>query len=527
MRRLFFLLPVAFAALLLGWYENSAQQPALSLANGASFQKVPCWFKLDKSNSADCGYLHTRQAADEPTFRLPVVILRHGDKPSISPILHISGGPGGNTQLDQAGMEFWAEFYADLDPGVDLVLYDQRGAGMSNPHFSCPNSSYLRAQMLASPLRIDSDGESVIRQMQQCRQNLMADPDTKRQLSAIGTEFSIRDIADLHDLLGIEKWTLLGVSYGTRVALEMARHYPSKVKSLVLDSVYPPRFDGFETMTENSLEGIERLLDRCESEDGCRGAYPQLGDLFERALWKLDAQPMHLEHSLSSGKQFELMLTPHRLLMLVDYTSYLSDTIGDIPAAIQAVLEDKPKDKSLQRLATTYLEMELGGQFSEPVFLATECTENGDFDRATGMKRIQPWFELYPMIRLSEDVIFYNDRLCDGWSNKALASARSFRDPVVSAIPTLVLSGELDSVTPAKWGRALANQLRDIHLLEYPGSGHAVLFNEQCAIDEVRQFISPAYSEKQVANCDTEERQAALKRSDIAWQFPVTTRKPD
>jgi len=190
--------------------------------------------------------------------------------------------------------------------------------------------------------------------------------------------------------------------------------------------------------------------------------------LFERALWKLDAQPMHLEQSLSSGKQFELMLTPHRLLMLVDYTSYLSDTIGDIPAAIQAVLEDKPKDKSLQRLTTTYLEMELGGQFSEPVFLATECTENGDFDRAIGMKRIQPWFELYPMIRLSEE-----------------------------------------------------------HLLEYPGSGHAVLFNEQCAIDEVRQFISPAYSERQVANCDTEERQAALKRSDIAWQFPVTTRKPD
>ena len=43
--------------------------------------------------------------------------------------------------------------------------------------------------------------------------------------------------------LGPAQWNLYGVSYGSRVTMEVMRRYPEKIRSVVLDSVYPPSVD--------------------------------------------------------------------------------------------------------------------------------------------------------------------------------------------------------------------------------------------------------------------------------------------
>ena len=241
------------------WYWDNLKLKTGELQNGASFEVVDCWFDNPTTVRVECGYMVTRHSnPDHATFKLPVVVLRHSQwKNSQAPMLHIAGGPGGPAYIDAETMPYWLENFKTQNWGLDYVLYDQRGSGLSQPFLDCHDE--------LQQLRVSAD-----------------------HIKHIGTDLSANDIADLQSLLSIKQWVLMGVSYGTRVALSFTEHFPQQVKSLVLDSVYPPEVNGFETALLNGLRGIDKILDLCESNTSCQTSYP---DLTGQLVDVLDSRP--------------------------------------------------------------------------------------------------------------------------------------------------------------------------------------------------------------------------------------------
>ena len=488
------------------------------LPNGASFKSVDCWFEHTSQIRIECGYMTTRNAkASKASFELPVVILRHSLlKNSESPMLHLAGGPGGSAYLSSEVMPYWIRNFIDQDWGVDFVLYDQRGTGLSKPRLSCNKSHSQRLESLQESLTTSEDSTRFSEQMQDCYQYLADQVALNDHLGLISTDDSVDDIADLHDLLGVNQWVLMGVSYGTRLALEAVRSHPELVKSMVLDSVYPPEFDGFETLTENGLKAIQRLLTNCRSDEACDQQYPLLSNQLYEALVTLNAEPMSLwvPQELPKKPARPMLLTAHRLILLMDYASYDSLLLVGIPAAITAVLERDLRNKSLLSLATNYLEIELFDDFSEPVYMITECKENGQFDLAKLIQRLAPYREQYPMLDWSEKAVF-DFSICEHWKDLSISPKRNYREPVKSEVPTLILAGALDSITPPEWGRSLAKMLTNSRYLEYPDAAHSVLTSSICSNDEVQVFLNPEL--EKTAFCNIRERLVERSYNMLMW----------
>ena len=214
------------AALFACWSGASAAAGAsfTACANASAFQCTSVSVPLEHS-----GVL-------PGTISLSVERKQAGAAPSRDAVVALAGGPG------QAALplgEFIAQAIAPALSSRDLLVFDQRGTGASDP-LSCPALEAFSAQP-ASKL------------FEQCASEIGP------ARGAFTTEESVQDIEALRQAGGYEKLVLYGTSYGTKVALEYAARYPQYVEALVLDSVVPAEgADPFEIPTFQAIGGGPR-----------------------------------------------------------------------------------------------------------------------------------------------------------------------------------------------------------------------------------------------------------------------------
>src|ERR1700733_2384170 len=139
-----------------------------------------------------------------------------GSTPSRDAVIALAGGPG---QSALPLVSYFAQAMAPALGNRDLVVFDQRGTGESDP-LRCP--------------ALQSSDTSLSMLVEQCGQQI---GDTR---SGYATSESVADIDAIRQALGYEKIVLYGTSYGTKVALQYAQTYPSSVEAMVLDSVVQP-----------------------------------------------------------------------------------------------------------------------------------------------------------------------------------------------------------------------------------------------------------------------------------------------
>jgi pimeloyl-ACP methyl ester carboxylesterase len=224
----------------------------------------------------ECGYLIVPQDRANPgeiTIELAFAILRSAHALP-DPLLYLEGGPGGSAL---AGLEDWVDSpYRDQR---DIVLLDQRGTGFSWPRLTCDNTS--------------SDSDDEIEALKMCRARL--EQDYGVDLSDYNSADSAADVADLRVALGYEAWNLYGISYGTRLALTVMRDHPQGLRSVVLDSVYPPVVDAYEEDILRTHRVFQVLFAGCAADAACDSAYPDLENRFYRLVDQWNAQPVYIE----------------------------------------------------------------------------------------------------------------------------------------------------------------------------------------------------------------------------------------
>lgn len=448
-----------------------------------SFMCTTVVVPLDRSQTAPGG------------IPLEVERLQAGPAQSQSAVLALAGGPG------QAADPLAAFIAKAISPALgarDLIVYDQRGTGHSDP---------LHCQALESAQTLEDGGDAALGKLgARCALQLGA------ARKAFTTQESVQDIEAIRAALGYSKLVLYGTSYGTKVALEYAERYPERVEALVLDSVVTP--EGPDPFSLPTYQALPSVLGELCSAGAC--AHVTSNPLADIARLAASLRRHSLAGSVYDG-------AGHRHAATLDETGLLGILqAGDLnpalrallPAAVRSALRHDPDPLLRLKLLAEGLipnvplppprqptEREAGEAENNALFLATSCEEKPfpwaraatpatRHAEALAALHALPASALYPF----DATTAWNQSLipvCQAWAN--LAAPPPVPTPLPN-VPTLILSGSQDLRTPTSGAREIATRIPDSQLLVVPYTGHSVIGSDfsDCTHTALQTFFAGA-----------------------------------
>lgn len=450
----------------------------------ASYEEADCRFEPPSNVTVACGYLVVPERRDRPTermIRLHVAVFKStATQPAPDPVVYLDGGPGGET-LKITPFVF-EDRYAPLLRERDLIVYDQRGAGFSEPSLDCPELTELDFELLDDNLTAAELNRRYVEVSLACRDRLVGEG---IDLSAYTSIESAADLDDLRQALGYETWNLYGISYGTRLALTAMRDHPQGIRSVVIDSVLPLTWDVTE-IPAGADRAFQRLFDGCAADEACNRAYPHLRETFARLVAELNAEPamVRVTNPLSGERQ-TVLLNGAVVVDTLFLALYSSSTIPSLPFMITAA-----RGGNHEPLAQEAMFGALQGEFiSEGMYYSVWCNEEVPFSTQAELAAADDPFPeqvgVFDMAPFGE--------ICAAWGAGQAAAVED--QPVISNIPTLVFAGEYDPITPPAYGRIAAQTLPNSFFFEFPGMSHGVSASGGCAQGMMREFLAnPARS---------------------------------
>ncbi len=369
----------------------------------------------------------------------------------------LAGGPGQSSiETFPAMINLMFQIHEDRD----IVLVDQRGTGESQP---------LRC---LDPEEDESlTDEQALAIYKACPETLDAD------LRFYTTENAMADLDEVRVALGYEVINLYGASYGTRAALTYLRMFPERVRTLTVDAVVDPGFVMFMDAAEDGQAALDEFFARCETDEACSTAFPDLRMEFGEVLSRFDQAPTNImiPHPLTH-EPLDLTVTRQMITNMVFNTLYVPDLVATLPVSIHAAYADE----NYVPLISQALLVNAG--LYDGMFYAVTCTEDA------------PLISAEAAVERSEGSIF-GDRtvefaeVCAEWPKGDVSD--EFRSPVISDVPVLILSGAADPITPPRHAEAIAEDLtNELHLV-FPGMGHGNL-TTRCSINIFKDFIETA-----------------------------------
>lgn len=454
--------------------------PAVAQSNVPRIEQTACPFPISADllgdKTLDCGYLDVLENHADPSspvIQLAFAILHTSSTPPPDPVIYLEGGPGGAGTASLEGI--WLQDDLSFLGGRDFIMLDQRGTGYSRPALNCPSTS--------------DNGTTTTTAFVACYHHFM---DNGVNLNYYNSAQNAADVADLRVTLGYKEWNLLGISYGTRLALTVMRDHPEGVRSVILDSTVPPEVDRFNVLVPNALRAFQTLFAGCQKDDACNGAYPDLENTFYATVTRLNDQPAHI--TIPAGphrKEREFLLTGGSLADVLFQLMYRTSAIPSLPRVLSETAQGNYKglidllyDTNLNNY---YMAQEDDNGISEGMYYSVECHEEIPFNNlriARGLAGQAP-LSLQGYFVQSVSSIFEN---CALWQVDPADPIES--QPIVSAIPTLVLAGEYDPITPPAWGKEAARYLSNSHFYQFPGAGHGVINTSACSLSIGGAFIS-------------------------------------
>ncbi len=359
----------------------------------------------------------------------------------------LGGGPG-QALLENQGPRYNA---GNLPSNRDLILLDQRGAGYSQPSLRCFDNT--------TPMELLPSAHSV----RACYDRWVK---SGINLNAFTTLENAADVHDLIRALGYRQVNLEGVSYGTRLALTVMRLYPADLRSVVLNSVLPPQVNPFTSIPQAAERVFVVLFQRCMADSDCNTTYPHLQAVFYQLVADLNTTPITFQATPPlSGVPVTVHFTGNGLVLWLRQSLYATDLIPMLPRVLF----------QMRRHDYTLLSQIYGNSIdttgSIGLFYSIECGEDMPYttqhDLETSVQGLPP-----PIQPALLDFGLYRFSICQFWGMKPVPAVQ--KEPVRSTIPTLILQGEYDPVTPPANGMLAAQTLSKSYFFLFPGVGHGV-----------------------------------------------------
>ncbi len=424
-------------------------------ASAASAQESLSWGDCPVSvmKRVRCGTIEVpenwSQTIADHRITLSFAFIAAADVASQSPVAFLTGGPGTSAF---AFLKILPTL--PISRNRNIIVLEPRGYGYSKPSLDCESIGAL-PECYAAAIKAGHDPEQYT------------------------TPASVRDYEFLRIALGIEQWNLLGVSYGTFWASTYMRMFASSLRSVAMDSPYPLNA-GYDWNRVAALNGFERMFNGCKASEACNRAYPDLRQRFIDSLRRLALKPAVTE-AMPGGE-----LTHIDAFDAIYVTLYMSPSLAHTPMQIDALA--RQDYETFARMAAIPI-VGLPEGFDRDRLRAmglnasVMCIEDIFFPAAieTRVAFTASWPE--DIVELITPEGWDYDRRCSSWPVETRDQTMNW--PVKSDIPTLVLVGAYDPITPPEFAEAMLLHLSRGTLVLNPSTAHALFADDNACVHDI------------------------------------------
>lgn len=452
---------------------------AAASADSSQFQQSKCWFEVPHDRQMTCGNLLVPESRVEPgTSRIKLAIaIFEPERERREPVVFLTGGPGQTAGIGSS--EEVADWWYFLDTqawtrGRRFIVLDQRGIGRSTPALDC-SQFFDDDNWNHTTSRIDAHVSFDKLQAEEVKACHLALMRKGINLDAYNTLENAADVDNLRQALGIKRWVLYGVSYGTKLALTLMERYPSGISASILDSVLPLDVD-YAGLDGRNLQRVLALMERdCARARHCFPEKQRLTSTVETIVRQLNHTPLTLRSDPGeSGAERFKSISGDDFLEVLFGAFYDRDSIELLPLLIHNTYE---QDYRLLARMIFSSGDDQGPTFFDGMDFSVTCAETGGTRLAAGTPRY--------LVKWASSAIY--SWVCPLWLPKKAAMHRV--RPIRSGIPSLLLAGEYDPVTPPEWAIHTAAGLKLGQVVMFPGIGHDVIDSGDCGAQVVSDFL--------------------------------------
>ena len=404
-----------------------------------------------------CGHLEVaedRASADGRRIALHVAWLPAGRNASGSedPVFFLAGGPG-QAASDVAGAVDAA--LREVRKQRDIFLIDQRGTGKSNP-LTCVDAA-------GKELPFDELTEPSVEVLQDYARRCAAGLQAKADPRFYTTTEAVADLDAVRVALGVEQVNLIGGSYGTRVAQQYATGHPQNTRSVVLDGVAPNDLVVGGEFASTFEDALALQSAQCDKLPACKARFASdLRAQLQRVMTRLEAAPVEVEYrDATTGESRRDTVTGDTLVGLAFAFSYAPQTASLLPLVLDEA--DQGRYAPLMALAQL-MTKSMAGSMNRGMQWSVICAEDADRFDAKAAR---------PDTLLGADMGEMIFAACAQWPTGTRPD--DFTAPFKSDLPVLLLSGELDPVTPPRYGERVAAGTPNGRHLQLRGQGHGTM----------------------------------------------------
>jgi pimeloyl-ACP methyl ester carboxylesterase len=418
------------------------------------------------STEARCGTFSVPEDPDDPDgprIRLAIAVV-----PAIAtqakpdPLFLIAGGPG---QGSIHGFAPLLGAFAGIRRERDLVMVDQRGTGDSN-RLDCdmPDDALEGGDIPPETLRELANA---------CLATLPG------RAQFYTTSIAVRDLDAVRAALGYPQVNLFGGSYGSRVAQHYARRFPQHTRTVVLDGVVPPALALVPGIAIESQRALDRVFTRCASDPECDRRFPDVAQQFAKLDARLRQGPVAVSFADPvTGESRRLEVTRAHLVTMARMLTYSPGAASILPLVVHEAATNGnyvPLAAQAEMIGDDLQRMLAMGMHNSVV-----CAEDAPrFDGAVDRKALEA-------TAIGVLMLDGMQAICEDWPRGPVD--KDFAEPLDSAVPALLLSGEFDPATPASYGAmALKGFQNGLHVV-VPGQGHGQT-QLPCVQRLLRRFI--------------------------------------
>lgn len=439
-----------------------------AMALAAQVMLTPCTIE-GVAGDARCGSYRVWENRDTKQGRqidLSIIVLsattpdRRPD-----PLFALAGGPGDAPSFNA---RFFSRAFSEIRKTRDVVLVDLRGTGKSAA-LTCPELARPDASGI-----FDSDLLSVAA-VRACRARLESGADLTRYT----TEIVVDDLDEVRQALGYQQINLYGTSYGSRVAQVYMRRHPMSLRAVAMKGIVPPSMAAPETHARAGDDAWQAVVARCRADANCQRTFPTLDADFRALLDRLEkTSPVLTLPAGSNRPAASVKVTRGLFAEAFRNVLYTPDGQAQAPKLVTQLLAGDERGVTETALSGRTV---LGGdRLAAGFFLSVTCTEDVPF--------------LARNARAQADGTFGGDyRLqqqtaaCAVWPRGQVSSAH--RQPTRSALPTLIVSGEFDPVTPPAGGDEVLRGLPNGAHVITRNNGHPIGNAEACLNSMFAAFL--------------------------------------
>ncbi len=421
-------------------YSNTAFSACDMKTNGAAFHRAECLTVPVPTEYKN----HTSRRAE-----LNILRARARSTPTKDPLVVISGGPG----ISAVAMaQRYLSFFYDVQKDRDILFIDQRGTGKSQP-FLCEDT----------PRQFDPSDAQAVESFKASIKQCLNNYPYRHELS---TAQAAQDIEFIRKTLGYTQLNIWGGSYGTRVALAYQARFPEMSRTVILDGSAPASIGLPRYAERDAAQALHALFTECKAQPACDKTFGDLNSQWQEFLDDLaKSHPkIALQHPRTQQSE-TVTLTPSLIANWVRMALYSRELSALLPLAIQHAAK---KDYSIIGNMAYTAQDGLEGHLAYGMHITMLCHEDFFAQPINKAEAIQGIYPSMPLNGLNDFQSLCKDLppLPKGFEADYL--------PLTSKVPTLLLSGQFDPITPAFWGDWASQRLtQNLHWV-VPGGHHGV-----------------------------------------------------